>query len=125
MINALYDVDLAFVVDTTGSMGAFIDAARRHMVGALQALTSTAERPVNLRVAVVEYRDHPPQDTTFVARAHGFDADFRRVQKIIDRLSADGGGDAPEAVFDGLRAACDELAWRPLRPRLPFQIWRH
>ena len=38
MADALNQVDLAFVVDTTGSMGAFIDAAKRHMVALLRAL---------------------------------------------------------------------------------------
>lgn len=122
MNHALYDVDLAFIVDTTGSMGAFIDAARRQMVSTLQAVAGAAGTPVNLRLAVVEYRDHPPQDKTFVARAHGFDGNLKRVQKVIDGLKADGGGDAPEAVFDGLRAAAEELDWRPHACRLAVLI---
>jgi hypothetical protein len=31
-MNQLNQVDLAFIVDTTGSMGAFISAARRQMI---------------------------------------------------------------------------------------------
>jgi len=65
--------------------------------------------PLGLRLAVVEYRDHPPQDNTFAARAHAFTADLGRLRKTIDGLKPEGGGDAPESVFDGLRAACDEL----------------
>jgi hypothetical protein len=36
MTQTLSQVDLAFVVDTTGSMGAFIDAARREMTDMLK-----------------------------------------------------------------------------------------
>lgn len=38
MKDELNHVDLAFVVDTTGSMGAFIHAARAQMIGILQGL---------------------------------------------------------------------------------------
>jgi hypothetical protein len=122
MTQTLSQVDLAFVVDTTGSMGAFINDARRQMTDMLQAATGAAPLPIDLRVAVVEYRDHPPQDRTFVARAHAFAADLDRVRKTIAVLKPDGGGDAPEAVYDGLAAACRELAWRPHACRLAVLI---
>ena len=55
MADALNQVDLAFVVDTTGSMGAFIDAARRHMIALLRALTAEAATPIDLRLGVVDH----------------------------------------------------------------------
>lgn len=111
MLTALNQVDLAFVVDTTGSMGPFLTAARQQMADTLRTLAAGADFPPDLRVAVVEYRDHPPQDSTFVFRAHGFEGDLKQVQKVIDKLKADGGGDGPEAVYDGV-AACEALDWR-------------
>jgi hypothetical protein len=121
-MNELHQVDLAFVVDTTGSMGAFITTARQHMTKMLRALSTESGLPLDLRLAVVEYRDHPPQDHTFAARAHDFTADLARLRKIIDGLKPEGGGDAPESVFDGLKAACDELSWRPHSRRLAVLI---
>lgn len=121
-MNELNQVDLAFVVDTTGSMGNFIDAAKRHMVAMLQALTSQSATPIHLQVGVVEYRDHPPQDHTFVARGHGFSANLKAVQKTIDGLKPDGGGDTSEAVYDGLQMACAGLPWRPHSQRLAVLI---
>ena len=109
--SVLSQVDLAFVVDTTASMGQFIDAARRQMIRTLQELTAAA--PIELRVAVVEYRDHPPQDRTFVSRAHVFKADLGEAQQMIEALRPDGGGDTPEAVYDGLRTVCNVLEWLP------------
>ena len=122
MFDALNQVDLAFVVDTTGSMGAFIGAARQHMIDLLRALAEGAGTPPDLRLAVVEYRDHPPQDNSFVARPHAFEADLARCQKVINGLQPDGGGDAPEAVYDGLQTACDQLDWRPHSCRLAVLV---
>lgn len=111
-INA---VDLAFVVDTTGSMGGLIEAAQRQMINMMQQLAQAAD--IQLRLGVVEYRDHPPQDK-MVYRLHNFTADLQKAQHTLQGLRADGGGDAPEAVFDGIVAACRELAWRKHARRL-------
>ena len=121
MTDALNQVDLAFVVDTTGSMGAFIQAARQQMTDTLRSLAAAADFAPDLRVAVVEYRDHPPQDTTFVFRPHPFESDLKKVQKVIDKLSPGGGGDGPEAVYDGV-AACENLDWRPHACRVAVLI---
>src|SRR5581483_9932797 len=99
---------LAFVVDTTGSMGGLIAAAQEQMIAMLRELTEAAD--INLWLGVVEYRDHPPQDQ-MVYRVHGFTEDLQEAQKTIKRLQASGGGDAPEAVLDGIVAACGELGW--------------
>jgi von Willebrand factor type A domain/Winged helix-turn-helix DNA-binding len=115
-VNAL---DLAFVVDTTGSMGAFIQAAQSQMIAMIDALATGHE--VDLRLAVVEYRDHPPQDQ-MVYRVHPFREDRKAVQKTINGLQPDGGGDGPESVFDGVLAACRELAWRPHARRLAVLV---
>ncbi|HET8842466.1 MAG TPA: VWA domain-containing protein [Ktedonobacteraceae bacterium] len=108
MRNEINAVDLAFVVDTTGSMGSLISAAQRQMVTMLQELTRAAE--INLWLGVVEYRDHPPQDT-MVYRVHAFTDNMEKAQKTIMKLSAAGGGDGPESVLDGITAACQELSW--------------
>lgn len=120
--DELNQVDLAFVVDTTGSMGAFINAAREQMVAMLKAITAEAGLPIDLQVGIVEYRDHPPQDPSFVFQAHPFTADLPLIQQTINQLAPSGGGDGPEAVFDGLRAAADVLLWRPHAQRLAVLV---
>jgi hypothetical protein len=118
----LNQVDLAFVVDTTGSMGPFLQTAQRQMIDLLEAIAGAAATPIDLRLAIVEYRDHPPQDTTFVTRPHSFTACMRQAQDTINGLKPDGGGDAPEAVCDGLFAACGQLGWREHSRRLAILI---
>lgn len=121
-MDVLRQVDLAFVVDTTGSMGPFIQAAQRQMIDMLEMVMELAETPVDLHVGIVEYRDHPPQERSFVFRTHEFQDKMKRVQKVINKLRPDGGGDTPEAVFDGLQAAGERLAWRPYSRRLVVLI---
>ncbi len=110
MTNGLNHVDLMLVVDTTGSMGPFIADAKRRLVDCVARLGS--QRAVDLRVGLVEYRDHPPQESSFVTRTHAMTSDVARMQKVINRLAADGGGDAPEAVYDGVWEACLNAEWR-------------
>src|SRR5581483_5164750 len=115
-INA---VDLAFVVDTTGSMGHLISAAQKQMIDLVGEVAGAAA--IDLRLGVVEYRDHPPQDK-LVARIHAFTADLPAARATINRLRADGGGDTPEAVLDGVLGACHELVWRPHARRLAVLV---
>jgi Mg-chelatase subunit ChlD len=88
-MDAVNLVDLAFVVDTTGSMGGLIAAAQRHMIRLVEELARAAE--VALRVGVVEYRDHPPQNR-MVTRVHPLTGDLRQAQRTILGLTAEGGG---------------------------------
>jgi Mg-chelatase subunit ChlD len=115
MRDAINAVDLAFVVDTTGSMSGLIAAAQNQMIAMLEELTRAAH--VNLCLGVVEYRDHPPQDK-IVYKVYHLTEKLRKAQKSIRGLIASGGGDAPEAVLDGIAAACRELAWYKYSRRL-------
>jgi len=110
MTHELNHVDLCFVVDTTGSMGTFIDAAKRELLRVLEAMVDSAG--VDLRVGLVQYRDHPPQDNSFVTKCHDLSADFAGVRKQINAMSPGGGGDEAEAVLSGVRDACTKLTWR-------------
>jgi hypothetical protein len=116
MIN---QVDLAFIVDTTGSMGGLIGAARRRMITMMEELVKAAE--IDLQLGVVQYRDHPPQDD-LVYKVHPFTRDLKQAQRTIDALIARGGGDGPEAVFDGVMAACLELEWRKHSRRIAVLV---
>lgn len=112
-------LDLAFVIDTTGSMSGLIATAQQQMIAMIESLAHIAG--VNLRLGIVEYRDHPPQDRMLV-RVHAFTANLRDAQASINKLAASGGGDGPEAVFDGVIAAIQRLTWRPHARRIAVLI---
>ena len=115
-INAL---DLAFIVDTTGSMGGLISAAQQQMISMMNELVHAAE--VEMRLGVVEYRDHPPQDK-LVFRTYAFTSSLDHAQQTINQLKAEGGGDGPESVLDGVLAACQKLSWRPHARRIAVLV---
>jgi len=50
----------------------------------------TSERCL-LNTALILYRDHPPQDTTFVIQVHNFTDDAEEAKTNIDAASAFGG----------------------------------
>ena len=101
--------DLAFVVDTTASMSNLIHAAQKQLVQVIDALADGSD--VDMRLGIVEYRDHPPQDN-MVSRVYPFTDDSAKAKKTIKALKVNGGGDAPEAVFAGVVSALRKLKWR-------------
>jgi len=65
---------------------------------------------IELRFAVVTYRDHPPQDSTYVTKMQDFTND-KEIRDYINKLDAFGGGDEPESAHDGLLASANSVSW--------------
>jgi hypothetical protein len=65
----------------------------------------------DLRVGLVAFRDHPPQDHTYIVKNFGFSSDISKVQKDLSTLYASGGGDGPEAVTAAMAEALN-MDWR-------------
>lgn len=65
-----------------------------------------------LRLAIVAYRDHPPQDVSYVTKTLPFTSAVPEVKEFLKSLYASGGGDGPEAVTAAMKA-CLDLDWRP------------
>ncbi|ESO93496.1 hypothetical protein LOTGIDRAFT_119099, partial [Lottia gigantea] len=102
-------LDLAFAMDCTGSMTQYIDNAQRNIRNIVETIVS-AEKS-DIRLALVEYRDHPPQAKTFVTRTHDFTPSVKTMKGWLNLCYASGGGDAPEAVADALKEVLN-LSWR-------------
>lgn len=117
--NAVNDIDVAFVLDATGSMGPYIEEAKRMITDITNKILR--ENPdLSIRVALVLYRDHPPQEYSFVTQVHDF-VTVDEFNKIIAPVYASGGGDHPEAVWDGVDAAFG-LSWREAADRAVYLI---
>jgi len=102
-------MDVAFVVDTTGSMKDDIRAVRDSLSEIVNHITGRT-KDLEIRFGVVSYRDHPPQDKSYVTRVFDFTDNVKRVKKIIADLRPSEGGDTPEAVADGLYDARTKLS---------------
>ncbi|MHA2024746.1 MAG: vWA domain-containing protein [Candidatus Thorarchaeota archaeon] len=103
-------LDVAFVVDTTGSMKDDIQAVRNSLFDIVDHITKKTEG-LEIRFGVVSYRDHPPQDRSYVTKVFDFSEKIKRVHKLISSLKPSEGGDTPEAVADGLFDARTKLSW--------------
>jgi len=75
----------------------------------------------DIKLALVEYRDHPPQEETFVTKTHDFTASVKEMKEWLEGCSAVGGGDLPEAVADGLDQAL-KLSWRQVSTKIVVLI---
>ncbi len=103
-------LDIAFVVDTTGSMKDDITAVKDSLFEIVDRITTRTEG-LEIRFGIVSYRDHPPQDRTYVTSVFDFTEKIKRVHKLISDLRPSEGGDTPEAVADGLFDARTKLTW--------------
>ncbi|HWN70031.1 MAG TPA: vWA domain-containing protein, partial [Haliangium sp.] len=109
------ELDLVFLVDETGSMGPYIEQVKEHLLALVAALRGS---PLckSLRLGLVTYRDHPPQDSTYASRAVALTDDIAAIRRAVSGMQASGGGDGPESVTDGLFDVV-RLDWRPRATR--------
>lgn len=101
-------LDLAVLIDTTSSMGPLIESTKRTID---QIITDFGALVPNLKIAVVAFRDHGDGEA-YLTRTQDLSDDRYRILNFLDGLDAGGGGDTPEAVYDAIRVAFEELEWR-------------
>jgi Mg-chelatase subunit ChlD len=99
-------VDLAFVLDTTGSMAEEIEAVKQ-TIKAVSDKLSTSQTDV--RIGLVEYKD---RSDCLLTRTFPFSRDLAAFSRSIANVQASGGGDMPEDMHKGLDAALSKLQWR-------------
>jgi Mg-chelatase subunit ChlD len=113
----LHQLDVIFVIDSTGSMSPAISTVQTRLQSFAAALAGAPFQP-SVAIGVVAYRDHPPEDQTFVVRVHPLTEDLEVAQANVNRLLAAGGGDGAEAALDGVHAALHNLEPRKFAHRV-------
>ena len=106
MQEAGRNVDIVICLDTTGSMGRYIDAVRRKLAPMMARIVSAF---TDWRIGMVLYRDYPPD--LYITRLMPFTRDFHSFQRFLNSAIAWGGGDIPEAVYEALFDAADKFPW--------------
>ena len=104
-------IDVAFVIDSTGSMQDEIRQVKTHIKKIINEVESGNPRP-DIRVAIITYRDHSPEDYSYTTLNFGFEENINQALRNLEEIQANGGGDHPEAVADGLNEAINNLDWR-------------
>ena len=99
------DLELAIVIDATGSMGPSLDAVKADVDALILFLSDLSS---TMRLGVVAYRDHDGPGR--VVEAHRFSTDLQSLRNFLFGVQPIGGSTLPEAILDGI-AACRKLDW--------------
>ncbi|KAL2071661.1 hypothetical protein VTL71DRAFT_12896 [Oculimacula yallundae] len=101
--------DLLFLIDTTGSMHSYIDAAKEQVQSIVTDIKATFLNEAEVRVAVVSYKDHGDHPNVEFL---DFTPSAERVSEFLGSLTAGGGGgDTPEDVLGGVKQALN-ASWK-------------
>lgn len=100
-------VELAFIVDATGSMGDELEFLKKDLEDVIQRVQRD-NQSTRISTGSVFYRD---EEDEYVVRKSEFTDDLGETLKFIRGQSADGGGDFPEAVHTAVDKTVNELRW--------------
>jgi uncharacterized protein YegL len=100
-------VEVAFVLDTTGSMGALIDGAKRKIWSIATAIVDS-NPDADIRMGLIAYRDIGDD---YVTQKVDLTTDIQDLYARLLELKARGGGDWPESVNEALDVAVNKLQW--------------
>ena len=101
-------VDIAFIVDATGSMGDEISFLKSDLQSILTKV-GEMETDRTIYTGTVFYRDSDGDE--YLTKFSPFTTDISSTMGFIGEQYADGGGDTPEAVHSALEAALSDLQW--------------
>src|SRR5450631_2797424 len=100
-------VEVAFVLDTTGSMGGLIEGAKRKIWSIATAIVD-ANPDAEIRMGLVAYRDIGDD---YVTKKFELTTDIQDLYANLLELKARGGGDWPESVNEALEVGVTKLKW--------------
>lgn len=102
-------VEVVFCLDTTGSMGGLIDAAKQKIWRIANQIASGKPTP-RLKIGLVAYRDRGDR---YITRIFDLTDDLDAVYGHLMEFRAEGGGDGPESVNQALYESVTKINWSP------------
>ena len=100
-------VEVAFVLDTTGSMGGLIAGAKAKIWAIANQIVLGEPKPI-VRIALVPYRD---KGDDYVTKVFDLTDNIDEVYTQLMKFQAGGGGDGPENVNQALHEAVNKISW--------------
>lgn len=101
------NLDIMMVVDATGSMGDELSYLKTELTDVIQQ-TQNKHKDLIINLGSVVYRDH---EEDYLTRKTAFSTNISKTIEFLEKQSAAGGGDHPEAVEHALSAAIDSTKW--------------
>ena len=105
--NQKTKIDIAFMVDATGSMGDELEYLKEELTDVISKVKNKNEN-TTINMASVFYRD---KGDDYVTKTSDFSDDISETIDFIKAQSADAGGDFPEAVETALSESIKGLEW--------------
>jgi len=106
-VNERPMIEVAFVLDTTGSMSGLIQAAKEK-IWSIASTMAQAQPTPEIRMGLVAYRD---RGDAYVTRVVDMSSDLDSMYATLMDFKAGGGGDSPESVNQALHDAVHDLSW--------------
>jgi hypothetical protein len=100
-------IEVCFVLDTTGSMGGLIEAAKQKIWSIANQIVMAKPTP-DLKIGLVAYRDRGDE---YITKPFPLTGDIDTVYANLMRFVAAGGGDEPESVNEALAVAVHKMEW--------------
>lgn len=107
VVQQATSIEVAFVLDTTGSMSGLIESAKEK-IWSIASSMAQAEGGPEIKMALVAYRDRGDQ---YVTRVIDLSTDLDSMHAALMDFEAGGGGDGPESVNQALYDAVNGLSW--------------
>lgn len=113
-----YNVDIVFVIDSTGSMGHTVDLVKNNALtfhDQMMAEMSAKQKKVDkLRVRIISFKDYlADENPMLVTDFYNLPEDAARMKEVLNSIEADGGGDEPEDALEALAYAI-KSKWNPV-----------
>ncbi len=103
-------IEVCFVLDTTGSMGGLIQGAKDKIWSIANQMIA-AENSPEIKFGLVGYRDRTDEAESYITVAHDLTSDVDEVFTNLMAFDANGGGDTPESVNQALHESVTQMAW--------------
>lgn len=105
--NQRPQIEVVFVLDTTGSMGGLI-AAAKEKIWSIASTMASAQTAPDIKMGLVAYRD---RGDAYVTQTIALSSDLDSMYAKLMDFQADGGGDGPESVNQALHDAVNKITW--------------
>jgi Mg-chelatase subunit ChlD len=108
------NVEIVFCIDTTGSMGGYLEFCKSKFWALCHHVASAKPTPT-LKVGLVDYKD---KGDPYITKVYQLTDDLDEIYSVLATLRADGGGDTPESVNQALDDAVNKMKWNKDRRTL-------
>jgi len=105
--NQRPQIEVVFVLDTTGSMSGLI-AAAKEKIWSIASTMASAQTAPDIKMGLVAYRD---RGDAYITQTIPLSGDLDSMYARLMDFQADGGGDGPESVNQALHDAVNKITW--------------